>query len=72
MRYLSIVKSHISSVVNDTLIDEKSIGNMTYHCSYGHTKFWEGEKFSKSTKQVSKFSLCCGEGKVVSENGSND
>ena len=64
-RYLNIVKSHISSEVCDILIDEQSIGNMTYHCSYCHAKFWEGEKLSTSSKQISKFYLCCGEGKVV-------
>ena len=64
-RYLNIVKSHIPSGVNDTMIDEQSMGNMTYHCSYCHSKFWEDEKLSTSTKRISKFSLCCGEGKVV-------
>ena len=64
-RYLNIAKFHISTEVCDTLIDEQSIGNMTYHCSYYHAKFWEGEKLSTSTKQISKFPLCCGEGKVV-------
>ena len=29
------------------------------------TKFWAGEKLSGSTKSCYKFSLCCGEGKVV-------
>ena len=46
------------SRLNDTLIDERSIGNKTYHCSYYHAKFWMGEKLSTSTKQVSRFSLC--------------
>ena len=64
-RYLNIAKFHLSSEFSDTLVDEQSIGNMTYHCSYCDAKFWEGEKLSTSTKQISKFSLCCGEGKVV-------
>ena len=64
-RYLNIAKSYNSSGVSDTLIDEQSVDNMTYHCSYCDAKFWEGEKLSTSTKQISKFSLCCGEGKVV-------
>ena len=46
------------------MIDEQSIGNITYHCPYCQAKLWEGEKLYE-TKQVSKFSLCCGEGKVV-------
>ena len=64
-RYLNIAKFHISFEVSDTLVDEQSIGNMTYHCSYCDAKFWEGEKLSTSTKQISKFSLCCGDDKVV-------
>ena len=54
-RYLNIAKFHISSEVSDTLVDEQSIGNMTYHCSYCDAKFWEGEKLSTSTKQISSF-----------------
>ena len=64
-RYLNIAKFHISSEVSDTLVDEQSIGNMTFHCHIVMPNFREGEKLSTSTKQISKFSLCCGEGKVV-------
>eukprot|EP00800_Vazella_pourtalesii_P023702 TRINITY_DN974_c0_g1_i11.p1 TRINITY_DN974_c0_g1~~TRINITY_DN974_c0_g1_i11.p1 ORF type:complete len:148 (+),score=17.99 TRINITY_DN974_c0_g1_i11:56-499(+) len=54
-RYLNIAKSHISSEVCDTLIDQQSIVSMTYHCSYCHAKFWEGEKLSTSTKEFQSF-----------------
>ena len=64
-RYLNIAKFHIASEVTDSLVNEESIGNMTYDCSYYNATFWEGEKLSTSTKLNSKFSLCCGEGKVV-------
>ena len=38
---------------------------MSYSCSICDAKFWESEKLSTSTKISTKFSLCCGEGKVV-------
>ena len=62
---LNIAKFHIASEVTDSLVNEESIGNMTYDCSYCNATFWEGEKLSTSTKLNSKFSLCCGEGRVV-------
>ena len=40
-------------------------GSMTYSCSVCQAKLWAGEKLSGSTKSCYKFSLCCGEGKVV-------
>ena len=64
-RYFNITTFHISSEVSDTLVDEQSIGNMTHRFLYCDAKFWKGEKLFTSTKLISKFSLCCGEVKVV-------
>ena len=64
-RYLNFARSQISSEVSDGLVDEHSIGSVSYSCSICDAKFWESEKFSTSTKACIKFSLCCGEGKVV-------
>ena len=38
---------------------------MSYSCPICDAKFWESGKLSTSTKACAKFSLCCGEGKVV-------
>ena len=38
---------------------------MSYSCSLCDAKFWESEKLSTSTKANIKFTLCCGEGKVL-------
>ena len=38
---------------------------MSYSCSICDAKFWESEKISTSTKTCAKFSLCCGQGKVL-------
>ena len=38
---------------------------MEFLCSHCGPKFWESEKLSISTKDCIKFSLCCGQGKVV-------
>ena len=38
---------------------------MTFPCLYCSAKFWQSEKLSTSTKDCLKFSLCCGQGKVV-------
>ena len=51
--FLNIGKFHIASEVSDALVDEQSICNMTYHCSYYDAKFWEGQKLSTSNKQIS-------------------
>ena len=64
-RYLNIAKFHIVCEVTDSGVKEQLIGNMTYDCSYCNATFWEGEKLSTSTKLNSRFSFCCGEGKVV-------
>ena len=50
---------------SDDIIDEFSVGRMDYHCSHCNAKFWENEKLSTSTKDDFKFSICCGQGKVV-------
>ena len=52
-------------MLDQVLVDEHSIGSMSYSCSICDAKFWESEKLSTSTKACTKFSLCCGEGKVV-------
>ena len=38
---------------------------MTFPCLYCSAKFWQSEKLFTSTKDCLKFSLCCGQGKVV-------
>ena len=38
---------------------------MEFICPLCDAKFWESEKLSTSTKSCYKFSLCCGQGKVV-------
>ena len=74
-RYLNLARSQISAEVSDGLVEQHSIGSMSYSCPICDAKFWESEKlstktkacakFSTSTKACAKFSLCCGEGKVV-------
>ena len=55
-RYLNFARSQISSEVSDGLVDEHSIGSMSYSCSICDAKFWESEKLSTSTKACAKFS----------------
>ncbi len=62
---LNFARSQIASNVPESIIDEHSGGDMTFSCSLCLAKFWEGEKLSGSTKLCCKFSLCCGDGKVV-------
>ena len=62
---LNFARSIIATEVPDSIVDEHSGGSMTYSCSVCQAKFWAGEKLSGSTKSCYKFSLCCGEGKVV-------
>ena len=38
---------------------------MSYSCSIYDAKFWDSEKLSTGTKACTKFSICCGEVKVV-------
>ena len=57
--------SIIATEVPDSIVDEHSSGSMTYSSSVCQAKFWASEKLSSSTKSCYKFSLCCGEGKVV-------
>ena len=64
-RYLNFARSQISAEVSDGLVEQHSIGSMSYSCPICDAKFWESEKLSTSTKACAKFSLCCGEGKVV-------
>ena len=64
-RYLNFARSQISAEVSDGLVEQHSIGSMSYSCPICDAKFWESEKLSTSTKACTKFSLCCGEGKVV-------
>ena len=47
------------------MVDEHSIGSISYSCSICDAKFWESEKLSTSAKACTKFSLCCGKGKVA-------
>ena len=42
-----------------------SPGTMSYSCSLCNAKLWESKELSTSTKANIKFSLCCGEGKVL-------
>ena len=62
---LNIARSESTNEVVDTLIDEQSFGSMEFLCSHCGAKFGESEKLSISTKDCLKFSLCCGQGKVV-------
>ena len=62
---LNIARTESTNEVVDTLIDEHSVGSMEFLCSHCGAKFWESEKLSISTKDCIKFSLCCGQGKVV-------
>ena len=64
-RYLNLARSQISAEVCDGLVEQHSIGSMSYSCPICDAKFWESEKLSTSTKACAKFSQCCGEGKVV-------
>ena len=63
--YLNFARSQISAEVSDGLVEQHSISSMSYSCPICDAKFWESEKLSTSTKACAKFSLCCGEGKVV-------
>ena len=63
--FLNIARSMQVTETSDDIIDEYSVGRMEYHCSHCSAKFWENEKLSTSTKDDFKFSLCCGQGKVV-------
>ena len=62
---LNFARSQTASEVSDTLVGEYSIGSMSYSCSFCDAKFWESEKLLASTKSCFKFSLCCGQSKVV-------
>ena len=64
-RYLNFARSQISAEVCDGLVEQHSIGSMSYSCPICDAKFWESEKLSTRTKASAKFTLCCGEGKVV-------
>ena len=64
-RYLNFAGSQISAEVSDGLVDPHSIGSMAYSYPLCDTKFWESEELPTSSKGCAKFSLCCGEGKVV-------
>ena len=61
----NFARSIIATEVPDSIVDEHSGGSITYSCSVCQAKFWAGEKLSGCTKSCYKFSLCCGEGKVV-------
>ena len=66
--YLNIVRSVPESEFNDNLINKNSFGAMESicpHCGAKFRSFCESEKLSSSTKNCYKFSLCCGQGKVV-------
>ena len=63
--FLNIARSMQVTETTDDIIDEFSVGRMEYYCLHCNAKFWENEKLSTSTKDDFKFSLCCGQGKVV-------
>ena len=63
--YLNIARSVLAFEFNDSLISENSFGAMEFICPLCDAKFWESEKLTTSTKSCYKFSLCCGQGKVV-------
>ena len=63
--YLNIARSDPASESNVSLINENSFGPMELICPLCCAKFRESEKLSSSTKNCYKFSLCCGQGKVV-------
>ena len=62
---LNFARLQTASEVSDNLMAEYSVGSMSYSCSYCDAKFWESEKLLASTKSCLKFSLCCGQSKVV-------
>ena len=62
---LNFARSQTASEVSDTLVVEYSVGRMSYSCSCCVAKLWESEKLLASTKSCLKFSLCCGQSKVV-------
>ena len=62
---LNFARSKIASDVPDCIVQEHSVGSLTFSCSVGLAKFWESEKLSGSIKLRYKFPLCCGDGKVV-------
>ena len=61
----NFARSQIASDVPDCIVQEHSVGSLTFSCSVCLTKFWEGEKLSGSTRLRYKFPLCCADGKVV-------
>ena len=62
---LNFARSQTASEVSDNLVVEYSFGSMGSSCSFCDAKFWESEKLLASTKSCLKFSLCCGQSKVV-------
>ena len=60
-----MARSIPASEFNDKSINEISLGAIEFICPLCGAKFWEREKLSSSTKNCYKFSLCCGQGKVV-------
>ena len=62
---LNFARSQTASEVSDDLVVENSFGSMSFSCSFCDAKFWESEKLLASTKSYLKFSLCCGQSKVV-------
>ena len=63
--FLNFARSMQVTETSDYIIDEFSVGRMEYPCSHCNAQFWENEKLSTSTKDNFRFSLCCGQGKVV-------
>ena len=62
---VNLARSNTASEVTDDMVKEFSNGSMTFVCSFCGSVFWETEKLLASTKSCLKFSLCCGQGKVV-------
>ena len=62
---LIFARSQIVGEVSDNLVAEYSVGSMGSSCFFCGTKFWESEKLIASIKSCLKFSLCCGQSKVV-------
>ena len=63
--YLNMAPSIPASEFNDNSINEISLGAIEFICPLCGARFWKSEKLSTSTKSCYKFSLCCGQGKVV-------
>ena len=68
MKNFIILRAAPAWEILDSIVEERSLGSMTFPCSHCSAKFWQSEKLSTSTKDCFKFSLCCGQGKVVLPN----